>query len=167
VLRKVCTGKRGKAIVAVITMLVVAGGALAYFTASGTGSGSASSGSTAQVELSASTPTTQLYPGGTSDVKLTVHNPNAFQVKIGRLSLNTAQGTSGFSVDAGHSGCDVSTLSFTAALGTQNNGGSGWDVPPSASAFPIDLVNAVTMGTSAANACQGASFTVYLQATPS
>ncbi len=166
-LRRLLSGRRGKLIAAVVAALVVAGSALGYYTAPGSGRGSATVGSPQEVELSASTPTTQLYPGGTSDVKLTVRNPNAFQVKIGRLSLNTAQGTNGFSADAGHPGCDVSALSFTSALGTQNNGGSGWDVPASAPAFPIDLVSAVTMSTSAANACQGASFTVYLQATPS
>ena len=44
-----------------------------------------------------------------------------------------------------------------------DNGGAAWTVPGSGS-VPITLANAVSMATSAANDCQGASFTVYLRA---
>jgi hypothetical protein len=61
-------------------------------------------------------------------------------------------------VDAAHPGCVVSTLSFT----TQTNGGAGWTVPGNGS-LPLTLASALSMSTSAANACQGATFTVYLK----
>ena len=60
-------------------------------------------------------------------------------------------------MDGGHSGCGLAPLSFT----TQTNGGAGWTVPGSGS-LPVTLTDALSMGTGAANACQGATFTVYL-----
>jgi hypothetical protein len=80
-------------------------------------------------------------------------------VHITTLTLDSTQGTGGFSVDAAHSGCTLSALSFA----TQTNGGSGWNVPGTGN-LAITLPAAVTMATSAANACQGATFTVYLLA---
>lgn len=80
--------------------------------------------------------------------------------------LDTSQGTGGLAVDTSHSGCGLATLSFT----TQTNGGVGWTIPAKVGAvdgtLPITLANALAMSTSAANACQGASFTVYLVAGP-
>ncbi len=89
---------------------------------------------------------------------LTVTNPNAAQIRVGSLALDTSQGTGGFAVDGAHSACGLATLSFT----TQTNGGAGWTVPGSG-ALPVTLTNALSMGNGAANACQGAAFTVYLK----
>ena len=61
-------------------------------------------------------------------------------------------------VDAAHPGCAVSTLGFT----TQTNGGAGWTVAGHGS-LPVTLAGALSMSASAANACQGATFTVYLK----
>jgi len=126
----------------------------------GTGSGSASA-TTATVSamtLGPGTPTAQLYPGGSADVVLTVTNPSSARIKIGSLALDTTQGTSGFAVDGGHSGCGLAQLS----LSTQTNGGSGWTVNGNGT-LSVTLTNALSMGAAAANACQGASFTVYLR----
>ena len=90
---------------------------------------------------------------------LTITNPNAAQIRVGSLALDTSQGTGGFAVDGGHSGCGLATLSFA----TQTNGGAGWTVPGSG-VLPVTLTNALSMGTGAANACQGATFSVYLTA---
>jgi hypothetical protein len=107
-----------------------------------------------------------LFPGGVTNVVLTVSNPNPYSVRIGSLALDTGQGTGGFAVDAGHAGCAVSTLTFT----TQTNGGAGWTVTGRLGAvdgtLSVNLPNALAMGSGAANACQGASYTVYLAAGP-
>jgi hypothetical protein len=168
-LAKRLQSRRAKLIVAVVVALAVAAGAAAYFTSTGSGSGSASVGSTQAVTISPGTALTPLYPGGSGDVALAVTNPNTVRVVVNGLALDTSQGTNGFDVDAGHSGCDLSVLSFTA----QNNGGSGWSVPARAGetggppAFPIDLPpTAISMSTGAASACQGASFKVYLKVAP-
>lgn len=151
----------------IIAALAIAGGAFAYFTSTGSGAGSSSAGSTQNVTISAATPTAALYPGGTGDLAATVGNPNSISVHLPLLSLDTSQGTNGFSVDPAHAtaGCSAAAaqLSFT----SQNDGGAGWDVPPRVGAtngtLSLDLANAVSMGIGSASACQGATFTVFLK----
>jgi hypothetical protein len=155
-----------------LTSLVVAvalggaGVASGLWRGSGTGAGSGTTGTTVPVTLSPGSPTATLYPGGLTDVVLTVTNPNPYPLRIGSLALDTGQGTGGFAADAGHAGCAVSTLSFT----TQTNGGAGWTVPGKVGAVDgtvsVTLANALAMGPGAANACQGASYTVYIAAGP-
>lgn len=152
---------RGAIPLALVVLLVLAAGsATAYWTQSGgTGSGAAATGTGQSLTLTPATPTAQLYPGGQASVVLTAANPNAASVHIGSLALDTTQGSGGFAVDGAHSGCTLATLSFT----TQTNSGAGWTVAGSGS-LPVTLTNALSMSAAAANACQGASFTVYLQA---
>lgn len=145
--------------VLVVLTVGTIGAASAYWSGSGTGSGSGSNGTTQAVTLTPATAAAQLHPGGQAGVELRIVNPNPGSVRIGSLALDTTQGTGGFSVDAGHSACGVSSLSFT----TQTNDGAGWTVPGSGS-LPVTLATALSMSTSAANACQGATFTVYLKA---
>jgi hypothetical protein len=159
--------RRILAIVAMVIAIVVvtiggAGVAYAYWTAGGAGTGFGAAGTTVPITLSAGTPTASLLPGGQTGVVLTMTNANAATVKISSLALDTTQGASGFAVDAGHSGCTLSTLSFV----TQTNGGVGWSVPGKVGAtngtLTTTLTNALAMSLSAADACQGATFTVYL-----
>lgn len=143
----------------VVLVLALAGTAAAYLAAGGSGSASASSSaSTDPVTVSAGDVTGEIYPGGSSAVAVHFSNPNASAVNVRSLALDTSQGTSGFSVDAAHSGCNVSALSFT----EQDNGGAGYNVAPGGT-LDADLANALSMSSSASNACQGASFTVYLK----
>ena len=140
-------------------MVLVGAVAAAYWITTGGGSATAATASTSALTLAPATPTAQLYPGGQASVVLTVTNPNPGQIRVGSLALDTSQGTGGFAVDGGHSGCGLATLSFA----TQTNGGAGWTVPGSG-VLPVTLTNALSMGTGAANACQGATFSVYLTA---
>ena len=152
--------------IAVVALVVVplGGIAYAYWTKTGTGVWSGQNGTTVAISLSPGTPTAALYPGGSTSVVLTATNTNTSPVRIDALQLDVARGTGGFAVDAGHSGCSVAALSFT----TQNNGGNGWTVPARVGAvdgtLPVTLTSSLGMSTSAANACQGATFTVYLVA---
>jgi hypothetical protein len=152
--------------VAVAVTVGVGGAASAVWTASGGGTGGADAGALQPITLSSGTPAAPLFPGGQTSVDLTVTNPNDANAKIGSIALDTSQGSGGFAVDAGHAGCTLSTLSFT----TQTNGGAGWVLPPRVGAvdgtLAISLSNALSMSTSAANACQGATFTIYLVAGP-
>ena len=141
--------------------LLVGGVAAAYWSTTGGGSATAATGDTSPLTLTPATPTAQLYPGGQATVVLTVTNPNAGQIRVGSLALDTSQGTSGFAVDGGHVGCGLAPLSFA----TQTNGGAGWTVPGSG-VLSVTLSNALSMGAGAANACQGAAFSVYLTAAP-
>jgi hypothetical protein len=149
------------AALAVVLVLAVAGAGYAYWATSGSGSAAADTGTTTELTISPGTPAAQLYPGGQADVLLTLTNPGPAEVRVGALAVDTGQGTDGIAVDGAHSACAVSALTFT----TQTNGGAGWTVPGGGS-LPITLDDALSMATSAANACQGASFTVYLRVAP-
>ena len=107
------------------------------------------------------TASNQLYPGGYSAVAVTVTNPNPGAVKVGSIYIDTTQGTNGFAVDGAHSTCGVAALSFA----TQTNGGTGWTIPASGSSV-LSLTSSLSMSLDAANACQLASFTVYLKVGP-
>ena len=138
-------------------MLALAAGVWAYFTASGSGSSSGNvRPNRVPVTVTAVTGTQALLPTGsaTGDLNVTLHNVESSPVHINSLALDTSQGGGGFGSNA--SNC---ALSFT----TQTNGGSGWTIAANGT-LSLDLTNSVTMGTAAANSCQGQSFTVYLKA---
>lgn len=157
--------------VGLVCVLVAASAGLggvanAYWGGAGSGAGAGTTGTGHLITISPDSPTTGLYPGGHSDVTATLTNANTLEMAVGSFVLDTSQGTSGFAVDGGHSGCAVSTLTFT----TATNSGSGWTVPAKVAGvngtLPVTLTNALAMGVGAANACQGAAFTVYLAAGP-
>jgi len=155
--------RKVKLAVTIVVALIVAGGALAYYTSTGAGSGSASVGSPAELTITASTPTSGLlYPGSTGEVDATISNPNTFTLRVNSLILDSA----GIDADSGHSGCDTSALHYT----TQTNGGSGWNVPAKVGSteatLDVQLAGAISMDSSAVNECQGATFTVYLKTGP-
>ncbi len=154
--------KRGLTIaVAAIAALLAAGTAGAFWTLHGAGGGTVSAETVASVTLTPGTPTTDLYPGRSGDISVSIANGNSYQAFVGSLALDTGRGTNGFSVDSGHSGCDVAALSYT----PQSNSGAGWFVPKG-STLDLDLANAVSLGTGAASECQGATFAVFLLAAP-
>ena len=150
----------------VVLALPVGGAAFGYWGGSGSGTGSQTTGTTLDVALAPKTVTAALHPGGQANVGLTVTNPNPCPVQIGSLALDSGQGTGGFGVDAEHAGCLLSALSFA----TQTNGGAGWTAPAKVGAvdgsLAVTLTNALTMAEDAANACQGATFSIYLAAGP-
>lgn len=158
--------RRVVVLVSALALLAIPTGGVAYAFWSGTGAGSSNLGSstTVPVSLGAGSPSASLYPGGQANVVLTATNTNDAVIHVSSLTLNTGQGTGGFSVDAGHSGCSVAVLSYT----TQTNGGTGWDIPARVGAvngtLAVTLTNSLAMSAAAADACQGATFTVYLVA---
>jgi hypothetical protein len=147
--------------IGLIVALVTAASAGAYWTLRGGGAGTVSAETVASVTLTPGTATTDLYPGGSGDVAVSIANANTYRAYIGSLVLDTRRGTSGFSVSGGQPGCDPAAASYT----TQSNGGNGWFVP-AGSTLDLDLVDAVDLGTGAASECQGATLTVYLLAVP-
>ncbi len=154
-------------VVAVVLGLALSGGAaLAFWTAVGQGSGAAATGTAQPLVIAAGSPSARLHPGGQADVALTISNPNPFPARVPSLALDTGSGTGGFAVDAAHSGCGLSTLSFT----TQANGGAGWTVPARVGVTNGQLVlsttGSVAMDLAAADSCQGATFTVFVKVGP-
>lgn len=156
--RRARTWRRGIPVVIAVAALAVAGVATAYWAGGGGGTGAASTGTTQPLTLSPATPVAELHPGGTSSVRLTVTNPNTSPAQVDAFALDTTQGTGGFAVDAGHSGCGLASLSFT----TASNGGAGWTIP-GGDTLTLTLTDRLAMQTTAADACQGATFTVHLR----
>jgi hypothetical protein len=159
--------RRLLAVVSLLAAILFVGagtGAWAYFTGVGSGTGSGVTGTTVPVTLTAGAAEAGLYPGGTANVRLTVTNPNTAQVRIVSLVLDPTQATSGYSVDSGHTGCLLSTLTYS----TGSNDGLGWTIPARSGGvdgtLDITLVGALAMSTAAPDACQGAVFTVHLTA---
>jgi hypothetical protein len=144
-------------ILASAALLGAAAVAHAYLTAGGAGSGAATAGAGDPVTLSPAATSADLYPGGSADVAVSITNPNPFAAAVGSLVVDETRGHGGFAVDAGHAGCDLSALSFAAQPG------GGWLVGAGAT-IRVDLADAVSLAPDAAPACQGATFTVYLQA---
>lgn len=150
------------AIAACVGLLgAAAGTAAAFWRGPGAGNGAGAAGTTAAITLTAGSVSADLYPAGTAKVSTTANNTNGASVRIGSLALDTTRGTNGFTVDAAHSGCPVSTFGFT----TQSNGGAGWTIPGNGS-LAISMPDALAMAANAANACQGVIVTVYLKAQP-
>ena len=138
--------------------LAFTGTASAWLSATGSGDGAGGANVTMQdLTLAAATPASKLYPAGSAAVATTIVNPNASVAHVGSLVLDTARGDQGYDVDAAHAGCVPKThLTFTGQS-------TGWTVPANGS-LPVTLANAATLSASAPNACQGATFTIYLKA---
>jgi hypothetical protein len=158
--------RRAPGAIAAAVSLGLASIAVAFWGTTGTGAAPASVGNVQAITASPGVATTQIYPGGSADVALTLSNPNVVGVHVASLSLDTTHGTAGFGVDAGHAACDLAALALT----SQTNAGAGWSVPRRVGSTngsrAIDLAGSLAMSTGAATACQGASFTVYLSAGP-
>ena len=103
------TGRRLALLGALLVLLGIPVGGIAwsYWSAGGSGSGSGANRTPTALSLSPGTPAAGLYPGGSTNVVLTASNSNASIVNIGSLLLDTSQGTGGFAVDGGHSSCSV------------------------------------------------------------
>lgn len=147
---------------AVVLCFVGATGVLAYTTASGTGFGRAKVDNSQPLTITPGTASDPLFPGSSADVVATISNPNAIPIHVPALGLDATHGAAGgFSVDAAHAACNLDSLRFD---GPQTGGGP-FVVPPDGS-LDVDLAGAVSMDTTATDACQGATLTVYLKVVP-
>lgn len=117
-----------------------------------TGIGSAASGATSALALTTvdakALTSAQLYPGGTGDVIVKVHNPNPFAVTVSQVLGNGA-----ITSDKGAT-CDAATgLTFTGRSDLAVSVAAGGTTT-------ITLTGAASMDTTSNDACQGAVFTI-------
>jgi hypothetical protein len=136
-------------------LVVVAGGAYAYFTSTGSGTATATVGSGSAVVLKG-TVAGSLYPGASQTVTFTVDNPSSATQRVGTISLTKVQ------ADAGHSTCSTvingEKPDFTMAAVPVNatfGPGNGQAVTPTGSLKMNDT------GISQ-DGCQGATLTLTL-----
>jgi hypothetical protein len=155
-------------LIAAAAAVGITAGAFGFWMANGSGEATTVLGSPDQLTLSEGTQQGQLSPGRDANVHTVATNNNPYFVTIGSLALDTAAGTAGFDVDAGHSGCDLSAIHFTPQPAPVGIFGSGWRIPPKVASdegtLTIELSGALAMDADAADACQGASFTIHLVA---
>jgi hypothetical protein len=124
------------------------GAAYAYWTSHGTGSGTASTGIARSVTVQAASGTlsSELVPGGTSDLLVQLNNPNTYSVTIVGIAQNGAPTpVGGAGCTSANSGVSVPTqagLNITVGTGTQL----------------VHIPNGASMDLSSASGCQGASF---------
>ena len=137
----------------VLGVALAASVAFAAWTATGSGSGytqATTASALTTVDVSAST-TAQLYPGGTSDVKIEIYNPNPYPVLV--TSVVGAGLPGGITSDkVGCSGAGTG-VSFTDQTGLTIAVAAG-------STATATFNGAAAMSNGSANACQGATFTI-------
>jgi hypothetical protein len=135
--------------------VAAAGVAVGFFTASGSGTGSASVGSSSAVTLHA-TISSNLYPGSSSPVTLTVDNPSSGAQRVGTVSLSS------ISVDAAHSSCSTvisgGNPDFTMAAVPVNQ------VFAPGNGQSVSATGTLAMNETGVNqdGCQGATLTLHL-----
>jgi len=135
---------------------LAAGSAFSYWTASGSGGGSAGVGTPQAVTVVAATgtPSSQLIPGGSADLVLQLDNPNSYPVRIVGLSQ---RGSTVTPVGATGSGTACTDTTTGVTVPTQ----TGISITVQAgSAQTVHVPTGVSMSTSSASGCQGATFQV-------
>ena len=146
---------RNKKIAAITTVgvLIVAGGAYAFWTAAGTGSASttASTGGTITIN---GTVATGIAPGLGKTVTFQATNPTTSAIVVGTVSLASV------TVDAGHSGCLVADFTMPSVVENES-------VAAGATAAVLANTGTLTMANTAINqdACKGATLTLALTST--
>jgi hypothetical protein len=146
------------ALAATGTAVIISASVLAAWLSSGSGSAYSKAGSSQAIstlDASASTSAT-LYPGVSGDATVKISNPNPFAVRVTAVSLNG--NNSDITADSGHASCSPTGVSFT------NQTGLSIDVPAESGGTngttTATLSGAVSMSSSSADACQGATFTI-------
>jgi len=150
---KKLAGKRLAVIAGGLSVVLAASVAFAAWTATGSGSGY-SKATTAQalttLDVSADT-VAQLYPGGSGDLVIKIHNPNPYAVTVSNVN-NAAVGS--IATTDATAACDASTgVTFTNTSGLSIVVAAGGNTETT-------LVGKVHMSNSSDNSCQGKTFNI-------
>lgn len=143
-------------VLALLLSAVAASAVIAAWVTNGSGPGYAKAQTASNLTLSdaSASTTADLYPGATGSVKLKVTNPNPFPVRI----TSVAKQASAITSDKG-AACDASTgVTFS------DQTGLALDVAAGATTT-LTLANAISMSNASDNSCQGAVFTIPVNAT--
>ncbi|GAA0416476.1 hypothetical protein Aca07nite_08880 [Actinoplanes capillaceus] len=150
--------KRSVALITAGVVAVSGGAAWAAWTILGDGSATATAGTAAELDITG-TSITALVPGGTSDVTLTVSNPNTFPVKVTSLEF--------VSITTTKSGCDAAANVEFASEALPTSPATALDVPAKTGTTngskEITVAGALRMVSDADDDCQGASFTIVTE----
>lgn len=147
------TNRRIATLAGTIAVTTGVGIAFAAWTTNGTGTGAAASRTSSDLVVTPAVTTDTLYPTGSSDLGVSIRNPNEYKVHV--TSLTLAAG----GITASSANCNAASVTYT----TQTNGSSGWDVDPGQT-ITLDLADAVAMSNAANDDCKSNTFTVNLTA---
>ena len=160
-MRKGRLDRRGKVILSIAAaaaVMVNAGVAWAYWKLEGAGTAAAVAGSAVELKLQGrSDDSKPLYPGGTTNLSVTVTNQNDFPVKITSVS----PGSGDVTADSGHreGGCRTTGVVVAADVLAV-----AWEVPKNTIGV-FTVPDGLKMTNSSDSACQGATFTIPVRAT--
>jgi hypothetical protein len=141
--------KRAIVVTTAIVAVAAAGIAYAAWNASGTGTASTKATNAQALSIVDGTPIAQLYPGGSSDVVLTIHNPNPYPVKVTSITGGTITASVGTCTTNG------TGVTFDNQVGKAYVVAAGGDLP-------VTLAGAAHMSNASDDTCQGAVFTIPL-----
>jgi hypothetical protein len=137
-----------------------AGTAVAYFTSSGAGVGdvAVSQIAPAVVQPATGTPpaTKELSPGHSADLRLTLTNPNGYQVTVTGV---TEDGT--ITVVGGGSGCTASSAGVSVSASVA----SGLDISLAHGVQTVTVPTGASMASTSNTTCQNASFHIPVDVT--
>lgn len=152
--------RRGKMILGVAVtaaVIVNAGAAWAYWRLDGNGSGVAVAGSAVELRLQGESDDNKpLYPGGTTNMTVTVTNQNDFPIQITSVSPGDGKVTA----DSAHrnAGCRTPGVAIVDDVLKVT-----WTVPKNTIGV-FTVPDGLTMNNSSDSACQGATFTIPVRA---
>lgn len=169
---------RGKAALAgaIVSALILAGGAYAYFTATGTGTSTGAVGTSSSVTVSGTAAST-LYPGTSATVNFTVSNPSSGHQRLGTIALSGVHACTGAGSSWNGSACSAggteqttcesydSSASSTTDDFSMQNVVANQDVP-SGSNQTVTATGTLTMNdlNASQNSCQAANLTLSFTA---
>lgn len=113
-----------------LLLLLLAGGAVAYFTASGSGTGTATVGASSALTIHGSSAST-LYPGTSSTVSFTVDNPSSGHQQLGTIHLASVKacvgsGSSWNGTSCSNSGTEATTCESVETGASDTNTANFW-----------------------------------------
>jgi hypothetical protein len=130
----------------VMALFLVGSVVFAAWLVTGEGNGAARATSADDLVVEPGTTTADLYPGSDGEVKLTIENPNAFDVEVSSIAGDGP-------VTSAAPGCSTTGVSFTAQSGLSITVAAGATVN-------VSLDDAASMSNASDNGCQGATFSV-------
>jgi hypothetical protein len=146
------------AVCAVAAVAVNAGAAWAYWRITGSGTGVAQAGSTIELTLKGTSDDRKpLYPGGTSNLTVTVTNENDFPIEITAVAAGGGKPTA----DEAHREGGCQTTGVVVSQGVQR---VSWKVLRNTIGV-FTLTDGIKMTNQSDSTCQGATFTIPLKAT--
>jgi hypothetical protein len=146
------------AVCAVAAVAVNAGAAWAYWRITGSGTGAAKAGAVIELTLKGTSDDRKpLYPGGTSNLTVTVTNENNFPIEVTSVSAGSAKATA----DEAHreGGCQT-----TGVVVSKEVHQVSWVVQRNTIGV-FTLPDGIKMTNQSDSTCQGATFTIGVKAT--